>query len=63
MIREKEFQQIYDKEKNKESKLALACKRFLDAQERYQNGEGDVISGLINLDDLAEEIKELNKLN
>lgn len=50
---------ILENEADKNSELAVRCNRYLRAQDRYQSGEGDVIGGLLHMDNLEEEIREL----
>ena len=61
MIREHKIKKIYNDEKDKSSKLAIACKRFLDFHTSYRSGKGDVIYGLKELDRLEEKVEQLLK--
>lgn len=42
-------------------KLALLCERFLNCRKKYLNGDGDVIFGLQNLDEIEKEIINLTR--
>lgn len=50
---------ILDAETDIESPLARACRTFLNAQQNYRSGAGDVIYGLRMLDELEDDVRKL----
>lgn len=63
MIRENKIEEILNNETNKKSKLALACKNFLNYHASFRNNVGDVIYGLKELDRLKDRVEQLLKKN
>jgi hypothetical protein len=58
--REIKIKKILDSQTDKNSQLSMACRKFLEVREKYKNGEGDVIVGLFQLDELADKVYELS---